>query len=104
VSQQGTVYLVHFDRPLAHARHYIGWTRDEEIRVERHRNGHGSRLLAAVQREGIPWTVVRRWRGSRAHERYLKRQRHAPQFCPVCSPRPRNPQWPRHLKEKAPQA
>jgi predicted GIY-YIG superfamily endonuclease len=103
VSERGTVYLVHFARPLAHARHYIGWTENEEIRVEFHREGRGSRLLAAIQREEIPWLVVRRWKGSRARERYLKRQRNAPAFCPVCSPRPRQPTWGRLERERPPE-
>jgi predicted GIY-YIG superfamily endonuclease len=91
VSQVGTVYLIHFDRPLHHARHYIGWTRNEIVRIEAHRNGRGSRLLAAVQAEGIPWQVVRRWSGTRDHERALKKQRHGPLFCPVCTARPQRP-------------
>ena len=87
MSQLGTVYLIHFERPLAHARHYIGWTQDEEV------------LLAAVQAQGIPFRVARRWRGTRHHERYLKKQRHAPQFCPICSESPRDPRWPESLNE-----
>jgi predicted GIY-YIG superfamily endonuclease len=94
VSQTGTIYLIHFDEPLSHARHYIGWTQDEMVRVELHQGGRGSRLLAAVQAQGIPWRVVRRWRGTRDQERYLKNQRHGPAFCPVCSGRVRSPRWP----------
>lgn len=94
--------MIHFERPLAHAQHYIGWTQDEEVRIERHQDGRGSRLLAAVQAQGIPWRVVRRWRGTRDHERYLKNLRHGPAFCSVCSAlagRPvRNPRWPRDKK------
>ena len=29
----GTVYLIHFDTPYKHARHYTGWASDLERRV-----------------------------------------------------------------------
>ena len=90
----GTVYLVHFERRLAHAQHYLGWTSRPEVRVEEHRNGRGSRLLAAVQTRGIPWRVVRRWRGTRKDERRMKDHRHGPRWCPICSTNPRSPSWP----------
>ena len=44
----GTVYLLHFDRPYAHARHYTGWTTDLTTRLADHAAGHGARLLAVL--------------------------------------------------------
>jgi hypothetical protein len=41
-TEAGTVYIVHFDTPYKHARHYTGWATDL--------------VLAAIQGE-------RRWRG-----------------------------------------
>ena len=32
----GTVYLLHFDRPYRHARHYVGWTVDLPGRMSEH--------------------------------------------------------------------
>ena len=90
------VYLICFARPYPRGsrgtiRHYIGFTRSAETlprRVEHHRNGTGSRLLAAVAHAGIGFDVVRTWPdGDRTHERRLKKQKHAPRLCPVCSPR-----------------
>jgi hypothetical protein len=47
----GTVYLLHFDRPYRHARHYLGWTADETVdaRLARHRAGGGARLIAVIR-------------------------------------------------------
>lgn len=40
----GTVYLLHFDRPYRHARHYLGWTpRAVSERVADHATGNGAR-------------------------------------------------------------
>lgn len=81
----GTVYLIHFDRSFSHARHYIGWTRNLEGRLWYHRNGAGSRLLAAVNRAGIGWHVVRTWEGTGNFERKLHRRKNSAKLCPVCN-------------------
>ena len=88
---EGTIYLVHFERPYHHARHYVGWTQNEEVRIDTHRNGQGSPLLAAVQAVGIAYTVARRWRVTRKHERFIKDQKRTPLYCPICSERPASP-------------
>ena len=36
---QGTVYLLHFDEPLSHAQHYMGWALDAADRVNDHLRG-----------------------------------------------------------------
>jgi predicted GIY-YIG superfamily endonuclease len=36
VDAMGTVYLIHFDRPYHHARHYIGYTDDVDARLAGH--------------------------------------------------------------------
>ena len=38
-------YLLHFDPPYKHARHYVGYTEHLDVRVEQHRNGTGANLL-----------------------------------------------------------
>lgn len=71
----GTVYVVHFSRPLAHARHYTGWTGgDIRARMALHRAGYGGRLMASVQAAGISWSVVHAERGDRWRERQVKNQ------------------------------
>ncbi len=87
------VYLLHFDRPIGNpgnprgqARHYIGYALDLEARLEAHRQGNGSALMAAVAQAGISWQVARTWPdGDRALERQLKRLKAAPRLlCPLC--------------------
>jgi hypothetical protein len=83
----GTVYLIHFARPLAHARHYLGWTAISLAeRIEQHRAGRGARLLQVITAAGIPFEVVRTWPGGRPLERRLKDGHQAPRLCPLCSP------------------
>jgi predicted GIY-YIG superfamily endonuclease len=87
----GTIYLIHFERPIGdlqnphgYAQHYLGWTDDLSSRIEAHRSGNGSALMAAVNRAGIDWRVVRVWQGDRALERKLKNRKNAPKLCPIC--------------------
>lgn len=87
----GTVYLIHFERPIGdldnprgQARHYLGFTEDLEARLEAHRTGNGSAIMAAVARAGVGWELVRTWEGDRKVERRLKNQHNSPRLCPVC--------------------
>lgn len=83
-SRAGTVYLLHFDRPYAHAAHYTGWAADLDARLAEHAAGRGARLLAVVAGAGISWRLARTWVGSRTRERGLKRQGGASRRCPIC--------------------
>jgi predicted GIY-YIG superfamily endonuclease len=80
----GTIYLLHFDRPYRHARHYIGYTDDLDSRIATHRAGNGARLIAVISAAGIGFTVARTWTGDRNFERRLKRRKDAPRLCPIC--------------------
>jgi predicted GIY-YIG superfamily endonuclease len=87
----GTVYLIHFDRPIGdldnprgQARHYLGYTEDLEARLKAHRSGNGSAIMAAVARAGVSWRLARTWAGERTLERRLKRRHNSPQLCPIC--------------------
>jgi len=84
-SPMGYVYLIHFDSPLHHARHYIGWTRDLVGRIQRHAEGRGSPLLRAVTASGIRWRVVRIWKGAKSLERHYKDFHGAGRLCPYCT-------------------
>jgi len=92
-STLGTIYLLHFDRPYRHARHYTGWASDLDTRLAEHTAGRGARLLAFITDAGIGWTLARIWTGTRARERGLKRQGGASRRCPHCGIRP-NPDTP----------
>lgn len=87
------VYLLHFERPLQHAQHYLGFTDDTnhetnravETRLSYHLAGRGSRLMKAVVLAGIEVTVARVWpHASREFERKLKRSNGHRVFCPLC--------------------
>jgi predicted GIY-YIG superfamily endonuclease len=81
-----TVYLLHFDRPLKHARHYLGWTTNLDARLEHHLKGSGARLVRAVVQSGIGVTLARQWRGEdRNFERKLKNRNNGPKLCPICA-------------------
>jgi predicted GIY-YIG superfamily endonuclease len=80
----GTVYLLHFDPPLGHARHYIGWAKDAEARLAEHVAGRGGRLPAAAAAAGCSIVIARTWDGTRADERRMKRRKEHPRLCPIC--------------------
>ena len=86
------IYLIHFDRPLHHARHYLGYCADGtlEVRLIRHRAGRGARLLAVLRELNIGWRVVRVLEGDRRFERRLKATS-STRLCPVCRARPTQP-------------
>lgn len=80
------VYLIHFDKPLSHARHYLGSTTNMEARMRAHESGEGARLLAVLNEKGIGWEVVRTWVGvPRGFERLLKNRKESRKLCPVCN-------------------
>jgi len=82
----GTVYLLHFERPYRHARHYMGWTLNLEARLDEHLAGTGARLLEVITAEGIGFMCVRTWPGKTLREE--KRLKNCPRkkLCPVCNP------------------
>jgi hypothetical protein len=85
MSRKGTVYLIHFERRLKHAGHYLGYCHNLDERLGRHRAGSGARLMEVVSQSGIDWKVVRTWRGDRRFERRLKNRKNVPRrLCPVC--------------------
>jgi predicted GIY-YIG superfamily endonuclease len=81
-------YLLHFERPYRHARHYLGYASDLDARLAEHRAGRGARLIQVIIRAGIDFTLARTWEGDRALERQLKRRHASPRLCPLCRKRP----------------
>ena len=86
------VYLIHFEQPLGNlasprgqARHYLGSTNSLKRRLADHRSGNGSKIMAAVSRDGIQWQLARTWSdGTRALEKQLKARHNARKLCPIC--------------------
>lgn len=85
------VYLLHFDRPYKHAKHYAGYADDDRLheRIDEHYNatpgdGKRHRLMQVVRAAGISFSLARVWPGrNRQHERTLK-QRGLSRACPIC--------------------
>jgi hypothetical protein len=73
-----TDYLLHFDPPYRHARHYLGWTEHLEQRLARHQAGGGARLMTVITDAQITWRLARTWEGTRAAERRLKNRAATP--------------------------
>lgn len=82
----GWVYLIHFDKPYKHARHYIGFTKDIPLRMLRHQAGKGSRLMQVITEAGITWKIDRVWYADRTFERKLKKHS-ATRYCTTCGGR-----------------
>jgi predicted GIY-YIG superfamily endonuclease len=94
----GTVYLLHFDQPFGHARHYLGWSENLPARLVAHECGAGARLTEVAYEAGVRWVLSRTWPGvTRTVERSLKRQGGAARRCPACGitprPWPPSPEW-----------
>lgn len=83
---KGVCYLLHFDRPYKHARHYLGWTTDLPARLDEHLNGNGARLLEVITAEGIGFEVVRIWHNKTLADEKRLKQKHSVKLCPICSP------------------
>jgi predicted GIY-YIG superfamily endonuclease len=83
------VYLIHFDKKLHHAQHYLGFcdgVGNLESRIAYHREGRGAKILKAVAEAGISFKVVRTWDdGDRNFERMLKNRKKARILCPICN-------------------
>lgn len=85
----GICYLLHIDPPFKHAKHYLGYTEQDDTglkRLEMHKSGRGSPLIKAAVAAGHDIKLVRTWRdATRTFERQLKNNGHVgPRLCPVC--------------------
>lgn len=82
--KNGWVYIIHFDEKFHHAQHYIGFALNVEGRFFYHKKGAGSKLLAALNRAGIDYKIVRVFEGDRNLERKLKKRKNTAAICPIC--------------------
>lgn len=82
------VYLLCFSRKLAHAKHYLGWCKDNDVsqRVAKHRSGQGARLVRAAINQGIEVRLAHVIPDAdRNFERKLKNRKDVSRWCPVCA-------------------
>ena len=86
-----TVYLLHFNTPYKHARHYLGSAEDLDARLTAHRSGRGARLMQVISKAGIHFELARTWPGGRKEERQLKKQKNSPRMCPIRNPKQKAP-------------
>jgi hypothetical protein len=91
----GVIYMLHFDRPYKHAKHYVGWTVNLTGRLNRHQRGEAdaARLVAVIRQAGIGFTLARTCPGTRTRERAIKNAGGATRYCPLCSLRPWTGHW-----------
>ena len=90
VMSDGTVYLLHFERPISPnspSQHYCGFTKHGlQERLADHLAGRGSRFTQVAIERGVKFEVVRTWTGGRSFERKLKNRKCLKMYCPVCNP------------------
>lgn len=86
------VYLLHFDDPLSHARHYLGSANQLLKRLTDHAAGDGARITQVLHERGLAWQLCRVWiprtpeKGEhRKLESILKNQHNGPRYCPICN-------------------
>lgn len=87
-----SIYLLCIDPPYKHARHYIGFTEDDNParRVNEHVScsAKGTSLIrAAVQAGHTIHHALTIPNGSRTLERRLKNRKDTPRWCPLCAQR-----------------
>lgn len=84
------LYVIHFNTPYKHAKHYTGIALDVEKRITEHRKGTGARLTQVLKENNIDfsYTIIKEFNTfSEAHleERRLKRiVKNACRYCPIC--------------------
>ena len=93
--EPGTVYLLHFDRPISDrhtAQHYVGWAKYLPARALAHMRGQGARLTQVAAERNIGFVIARTWPGDRTYERKIKDRKNAPKLCPLCQQKQREAQ------------
>ncbi len=87
-------YLLHFDRKVHGAQHYLGWSVHIARRLRQHLKGDGARLVRQALRAGINVELVRVWTAAdRTQERALKKSRTPKSYCPKCRHPPPASEW-----------
>lgn len=81
------VYLLHFDRPYRHARHYVGATELTETELAfalEHDVPIQQPLLLAARKDGVHFTIARVWGGGLDDAVRLREVRKHKSYCTTC--------------------
>jgi len=84
------VYVLHFDTPYKHAKHYTGIARNVEKRMKQHKSGQGARLTQVLKENNITfkYSVIKEYNTfseAKAEEKRLKEVVKNPnRYCPIC--------------------
>ena len=80
----GELYLLHFNQPYQHARHYLGWSTNAAERIEAHKHGQGANLMRVIYEAGVGFEVAWIKPGTRLEERKIKNRGGLARMCPIC--------------------
>lgn len=86
------IYLLHFDEPLHHAKHYLGSTARLIGRLKEHACGDGARLTQVLHEQHKGWIVAALFQpitagdNIRQLELATKRRKNSVKYCPICTP------------------
>lgn len=88
------VYILHFERPFKHARHYVGYCEDsrfDERMKEHHAARYQDSFMGKVNAAGIKWEVARVIPGADENlERRIKFiWKRTAALCPCCTEKPK---------------
>jgi len=80
------VYILHFDTPLAHAKHYVGYCDESRLteRITEHAQGRGAHIMKVIRERGISFRLARTLPGDRNRERQIKNTHKVSNYCPIC--------------------
>lgn len=84
------LYVLHFDKPYKHAKHYTGIAKNVLKRIALHKNGTGARLTQVLKENEISfrYNIIKEFPNfseAHAYEKYLKTKIKKPQnYCPIC--------------------
>ena len=84
------LYVIHFDKPYKHAKHYTGIAIDVDKRIKEHKGGYGSKLMAVITKNNIGFkcNIIGEYPTysiAKAEEKRLKTKVKQPKkYCPIC--------------------
>lgn len=83
------LYLLHFEKPLHHAQHYVGATSNLRRRLILHAHDKGAKIIKKINSLNIKWELARVWKtehfdGIFWEESLMKKMKNGSLYCPIC--------------------